>query len=81
MFVHNRHVPADATELLLKLRAPALRIEDFVGLSISSRRHQLQRNLEAGPAVGGQENDSHAAATDLSKNVVRSDALKDCRHY
>ena len=83
VFVHNRHVPADATELLLKLRAPALRIEDFVRLSISSRRHQLQRNPAAVPTVGREKHDSHAAAPDLVDDLVRphANALKNRGHH
>ena len=83
VFVHERHVLADLAELLLKLRAPALGLEDLLRVAIRSGRHQLERDRSAVPAIGGEEHDSHAAASDLVDDLVRSDAnaLEDRRHH
>src|SRR4029077_7088896 len=68
---------------LLKLRAPALGLEDPLGVGIRSGRNQLQRDRATVPAIGGEEHDTHAAASDLVDDLVRSDAnaLKDRRHH
>src|SRR5207253_7384115 len=64
-FVYGRNVLADATELLLKLRTPLLRFEDFVRLLIRSRMDELERDATTVPAVGREEDHRHAAASDL----------------
>ena len=81
VLVHGRNVPTRATELLLKLRPPALGIEDVTSLPVISRRHNLQRHAAIRPAVDGEEHDGHAPTPDLLENLVRSDPLKHRRHH
>ena len=81
VLVHRRHVAARPAELLLKLRAPALRLEDFARLPVVARRHQLQRDPAVRPGVRGEKHRRHPAAADLLENLVRSDALEDRRHH
>ncbi len=83
VFVHNRNVLTDPAELLLKLRAPALGLEDLLRVTIRSGRNQLERNMTTVPAIGCEEHDGHAAASDLVDDLVRSDAnaLKNRRHH
>jgi hypothetical protein len=81
VLVDRRHMTADAAELFLQLRSPALGAEDFARFAIVSRGYQLQRDAPAGPGVGGEEHRRHPAAADLLENLVRSDPLEYRRHH
>ena len=83
VFVQGRNVLADPAELLLKPRAPALGLEDFLRVPVRADRNQLERHTTIVPAVGCEEHDGHATASDLVDDLVRSDAnaLKDRRHH
>ena len=74
VLVDDRHVLADAAELLVQLRAPALGLEYVVAVGVGADRNQLERDVAIVSAVGGEEHDGHAAASDLADDFVRPDA-------
>jgi hypothetical protein len=76
VFVDCRDIAADAAELLLELRAPALRIENLLRLAVGAGGHELQRYPLRVPTVGRQEHRGHASAADFPRDFVGSDAQK-----
>ena len=81
VLVDSGNVRADQAELLLKLGAPLLRLEDVAGFAVRSLGHQLERDPAIGARVAGQEHHRHAAAADLLENLVRTEPVEYRRHH